>query len=105
MDLAPATKPAGPPGGGDEFDFEIEMWDDIPFADGPTSTSGDPTNPVDSLPEPSTKLSAASQNQGEDEDMWDIADELQAQAKSTEDGPPEGPPVPVDDDDWDSMYA
>jgi hypothetical protein len=102
MNVVPATKSTGTSAGGDEFDFEVEMWDDAPFNDGP-STSGDPTNPVANPTKFSAKLSAPSLNQGEDQDMWDIADELQAQVKSTD--PLEGPPVPVDDDDWDSMYA
>lgn len=78
------------------------MWDDTPFTDGPTSTSNNPTNPAAGLPGPST----LPLDQDEDQDMWDLVEELQAQAKSTKDiNPLEGPPAPADDDDWDSMYA
>lgn len=94
------AKSTGVQEGGDEFDFEVEMWDDTPFTNGPTST---PTNP----PGPATKPSAPSLNQDDDQDMWDLVDELQARAKRNggDDLPPKGAPAPADDDDWDSMYA
>lgn len=101
VDGEPEAKSTGV-GGGDEFDFEVEMWDDAPFTTNPISSTN-LTNPVASLP---TKPPAPPSNQDEDQDMWDIVDELQVQAKPNGDAdPPKGPPAPVDDDDWDSMYA
>ena len=101
FDMNPGQKYTEAPGGDDEFDFEVEMWDDAPFAEGPPFSSTNPTNPV-ALAKPS----APPLSQGEDQDMWDLADELQAQAKSPGDAnPPDRLPEPVDDDDWDSMYA
>ena len=90
-------------GGGDEFDFEVEMWDDTPFTGGTTSTSTKPTN----QPKRSGNPPPPSFNQDEDQDMWDIVDEIQTQVKPNETTLPLGnPPPPVDDDDdWDSMYA
>lgn len=82
------------------------MWDDTPFDNGPISTSSNPTNPSANPHKPSTKPPVLPLNQGEDYDMWDLVDELQVQAKSSVDvNLTEGPPAPVDDDDWDSMYA
>ena len=102
-DPGPASNGRG--GGEGEFDFEVEMWDDIPFLDGPESGHANPTDPVTDLSKPSTKLPPTFSNQDEDQDMWDILDGLQAQAKPNEDpNPSKGPPVPADDD-WDSMYA
>jgi len=101
MDSAPGAKSTGTQGAVDEFDFEVEMWDDTPFADGPTTNPTNPTNP----PKPLTKPPTPSFGQHEDQDMWDLVDELQAQAKSSENtAPPKKPPAPVDDD-WDDMYA
>ncbi|KAF9651541.1 Swi3-domain-containing protein [Thelephora ganbajun] len=101
------AKSIGTQGGGDEFDFEVEMWDDIPFTDGPTSTSNNQTNP--STIDPQKRLArppAPSFNQEDDQDVWDLVDELQARAKSNGDANPPGkPPTPVDEDDWDDMYA
>ena len=99
IDGVPEAKSSGAQGAEDEFDFEVEMWDDTPFTDGPTSTSN-PTN----LPKTLTRPPAPSFNQGEDQDMWDLVDELQAKAKPNE-NPLGKPPAPVDDDDWDDMYA
>lgn len=102
MDSVPGEKSTVMQGGGDEFDFEVEMWDDTPFTDGPASTSTNPANP----PKPLTKPPAPSFNQDEDQDMWDIVDELQTRAKKNESTlPPGEPPAPADDDDWDAMYA
>ena len=109
MGGAPGTKATETQGAGDEFDFEVEMWDDTPFADDPAPTSTNPTIPTTNLPKPPTKPPAPSFNQDEDQDMWDLVDEIQTRA-----GPPNEntnplgkPPAPVDDDDddWDSMYA
>jgi len=106
IDGAPGAKSTGSQGGGDEFDFEVEMWDDTPFVTGPTSTSTNTTNPTTGPPKPWTKPPAPSLNQDEDQDMWDIVDELQAQAKPNEGTDPPGKPLtPADDDDWDDMYA
>jgi len=105
MDSVPGAKSTGMQGGVDEFEFEVEMWDDTPFTDGPATTSTNPTNPTTNPPKPLTKPLAPSFSQDEDQDMWDLVDELQAQAKSSENTPPGKPPAPVDDDDWDDMYA
>ena len=108
MDCAPGTKPSGAQGARDEFDFEVEMWDDTPFADGLTSTSANPTNPTTNPPKPLTKSPALPFNQDEDQDMWDLVGELQVQAgrlPNENTVPPGEPPAPVDDDDWDSIYA
>jgi len=105
MDGAPGAQSAGTQGAGDDFDFEVEMWDDAPFTDGPTSTSINLTNPATSPLKPPIKPPAPAFIQNEDQDMWDLVDELQAQAKSSENADPPGkPPAPVDDD-WDDMYA
>ena len=98
MDGVLGSKPTGMQRAADEFDFEVEMWDDTPFTDGTT-----PANPASSAISPP----APPPGQGEDQDMWDLVDELQAQATSSENAvPQEKLPVPVyDDDDWDSMYA
>lgn len=99
MDGVSGAKIIGAQGGGDELDFEIEMWDDTPFTDGPASTSTNPTNP----PKPSAKPPVSPFSQDEDQDMWDIADEL---AKPSENPVPPGkPPALADDVDWDDMYA
>lgn len=107
MDGVSGAKPTGMQGAADEFDFEVEMWDDTPFTDGPTSTPTNPTNPTTDQAEPLRKPSAPSFGQDEDQDMWDLVDELQAQAKSNENAVvPQGePPTPADDGDWDDMYA
>ena len=106
MDSVPGAKSTGMQGAVDEFEFEVEMWDDTPFTDGPATTSTNPTNPTTNPPKPLTKPLAPSFSQDEDQDMWDLVDELQAQAKSSENTiPPGKPPAPVDDDDWDDMYA
>jgi len=106
MNSAPGTGSTGMQGAGDEFDFEVEMWDDIPFTDGPTSTSANPAGSTTNPPRHFTKPPAPPSNQDEDQDMWDLVDELQARAKPNENTfPPGKPPAPVDDDDWDSMYA
>lgn len=102
MDGVPGTTSTGTQGGVDEFDFEVEMWDDTPFTDGPTSTLTKPTNPGANPQKPPTPPF----NPDEDQDMWDLAYELQVQAKPNENTAPPGiPPAPVDDDDWDDMYA
>lgn len=106
MDVVPGTTSTGTQGGGDEFDFEVEMWDDIPFVVDPTSTSSDPKDTIANLQKPSTKLPVLPLDQGEDQGMWDLVDELQAQEKATEDvSSPKGSPASLGDDDWDSMYA
>jgi hypothetical protein len=106
MDGAPGAKSNETRGSADGFDFEVEMWDDTPFTGGPTSTSTNPTNPTAGLPKPLTKPPAPSFNQDEDQDMWDLMDELETHAKPNENTVPPGkPPAPVDDDDWDDMYA
>lgn len=103
MDSVPGAKSTGTQGVADEFDFEVEMWDDTPFTDGPTTN---PTNSTTNPPKPLTKPPTPSFGQHEDQDMWDLVDELQAQAKSSENTVPlEKPPAPVVDDDWDDMYA
>ena len=95
MDGVLGSKAARSQGAAGEFDFEVEMWDDTPFVGGTTTGSVNPANP------PVPPL-----GQDEDQDMWDVVDELQAQATSSENSvPQEKPPVPIDDDDWDSMYA
>lgn len=100
VDVAPGTKSTVAQGSRDEFDFEVEMWGDAPFADDPIPTPSNQTDPV----KPSTV--APPLNQGEDQDMWDLVDEFQAQPKSTENpNRSQAPPAPVEDDDWDSMYA
>lgn len=105
MGGVPEAQPTGTQGAGDELDFEVEMWDDTLFADAPTSTSINPTNPTASPPKSPTIPSAPAFIQAEDQDMWDLVDELQAQAKSSENTVPPGkPPAPVEDD-WDDMYA
>jgi hypothetical protein len=106
MGGVPGTKSTGAQGAVDEFDFEVEMWDDTPFTDGLSSTSTNPTNPTTNPQKPLTKPPAPSFSQNEDQDMWDLVDELQVQAKSNENTiPPGKPSAPVDDDDWDDMYA
>ena len=103
MDGAPGEKSTGMQGAVDGFDFEVEMWDDTPFTDAPTT---DPTNPTINPPKPLTKPPTQSFGQHEDQDMWDLVDELQAQAKSSKNTIPlNKPPAPADDDDWDDMYA
>ena len=93
------AKSTGIQGGVDEFDFEVEMWDDSPFTGALGSTSG--TSPQ----RPSTKPPVLSLNQDDDQDMWDLADELHEGVKPNEGvNPSQGPPTPVDDD-CDSMYA
>lgn len=108
MGGAPGIKPTGTQGGGNEFDFEVEMWDDTVFTGGPTSTPTNATNSANNPPGPSTNPPAPSPNQDEDEDMWDLVDELQqAQAKRPDQNTvsPGAPPAPAEDDDWDDMYA
>jgi hypothetical protein len=106
MDGALGAKPNETRGNADEFDFEVEMWDDTLFTDGPSSTSANLTNPTTALSKPPTKPPAPPFNQDEDQDMWDVVDGLQAQAKPNEHTVPPGkPPALVDDDDWDDMYA
>ena len=104
MGSTPVTKPAGTQGAGDEFDFEVDMWDDAAFADGPTSTSTNPINPTINPSQPPAKPPAPSLDQDEDQDMWDLVDELQTRAGPSSEGAGK-PPAPMDDDDWDSMYA
>lgn len=107
MDGAPGTRSTKTQRAGDEFDFEVEMWDDAPFADGLTSASTNPTNPTIHPLKPPTKPPPPSFGQDEDQDMWDLVDEIQTQARPPNKSsvPPGGPPAPVEDDDWDSMYA
>lgn len=99
MDGVLGSKPTRSQGAAGEFDFEVEMWDDTPFIDSTSTASVNPANPPANPPVPPLC-------QDEDQDMWDVVDELQAQATSSENTvPQEKPSVPVDDDDWDSMYA
>jgi len=107
MDGAPGIKSTGPQGAGDEFDFEVEMWDGAPFADGPASTSTNPTKPTTHPLKPPTKPPLPSFSQDEDQDMWDLVDEIQTRAGPLNEKtvPPGGTPAPVEDDDWDDMYA
>jgi hypothetical protein len=84
---------------------QILTQNDAPFIADPMSTSTNLTNPDTNLPRPSARP-APPLNNDEDQDMWDLVDELQVQVKPNEGAkPPIGPPAPVDDDDWDSMYA
>lgn len=107
MGGAPGSKSAGMQGAGDEFDFEVEMWDDAPFTAGPTSISTNPTNSTTYPPKPPKQPPPPSFGQDEDQDMWDLVDEIQTRAGPPNENtvPPGGPPAPVDDDDWDDMYA
>lgn len=106
MDGTPGAKSTGMQGAVDGFDFEVEMWDDTPFTDGPISTSTNHTNPTTNPPKPLARPPAPSFSQDQDQDMWDLVDELQVKAKSSESAvPPEKPPALVDDDDWGDMYA
>jgi len=105
MDGDPGAASNGKQGGEGEFDFEVEMWDDIPFLDGPESALANTTDSTTNLSKPSTNPPATLSNPDEDQDMWDLADELEGQAKPNEDpNPSKGSPAPADDD-WDSMYA
>jgi len=106
MDGALGTGSTEKQGVADEFDFEVEMWDDTPFVDGLPSASNNPAEPATNLPRPFTNPPAPPSNQDEDQDMWDLVDELQAQAKPNENTVTPGElPAPVADDDWDDMYA
>jgi len=49
VDSAPGAKSTGTQGAVDEFDFEVEMWDDTPFADGPTTKPTNPPKPTNAV--------------------------------------------------------
>lgn len=94
--------------GADEFEdeFDVSMWEDMAFADDPVPG---PTNPV----------SKPSAHEDEDQDMWDVVAELEAETPAakvavysekpmeTEPAPPPSKPTASSSylDDWDDMYA